>query len=538
MDTSRATPRGAGRRADAYLTRKLREATGAQPLLPPIRRMASECGVSLVTMWRAVQRLKKADAVSVPRGGGRLLVHGAGVIARAPLTSTAGSDQPATSSRPFGWRAVKHRLLRDITAHRYPPDTPLPSYKELTHRYGCAHATLGKAATALVDDGVLCVERRSLRVAPATAPAGHSTVTVLCATSRLAALLRDTPWATEIWRSLEHECLRYDLRLRLQDVNSVLSAGGRRKPAAPLRVGHGGQETPLGYCVYTMTLNDTQLTEVLTRARRSGLPVSVLDDSGLAALERFPTDGGRMRYYRATVSRQPGRDIAHRLLQLGHRRVAYFGTALLPAGRDARYAGLVEAFAEAGLPDAVRSCSLPLGTLCDLAFDELLDRLPAYRRLHGLLQALRDGLGTEFLQRYASSLRQDDAFPVVLRYLTDQFDPLMQAALEDSSVSAWVTYNDPIALVAHTFLRSRGVAIPARLSLVSFDDTVEALANGIASYDFNLRAVVADMIAHLLRWPGRSRRRTDNAQLVELPGFLVQRDSLGPADAGCRPPAS
>jgi hypothetical protein len=64
---------------------------------------------------------------------------------------------------------------------------------------------------------------------------------------------------------------------------------------------------------------------------------------------------------------------------------------------------------------------------------------------------------------------------------------------------------------------------------VSFDDTIEALANGIASYDFNLRAVVAAMIEHLLRWPRRPSYPPGDSPLVELPGFLVQRDSLGPA---------
>ncbi|MBD3243977.1 MAG: GntR family transcriptional regulator [Chitinivibrionales bacterium] len=525
MPHSQGHRRPGGRRADTYLARRMREATGAQPLLPPMRRMAAECGVSLVTMWRAVQRLKQTGAVSTPSGSGRVLVHGVGVIARAPLAAPPPA-RPPRPARAFGWQAVRTRLLQDIVARRYPPGTRLPSRKELTNRYGCAHATLRKAVAALIDEGVLRTERRALHVVPASNRTGRSTIVLLCATSRLASLLRDTPWATEIWRSLERECLRHDLRLQVQDVNFPSEAPGRRcgtSRAARHR------DIPLGYCLYTMTLNETQLTAGLEWARASGLPVSVLDDSGLAALERFPTDNGRLRYHRATVSPHPGREVARHLLRLGHRRVAYFGTALLPAGRDARYSGLVDAFAEAGVPNAVTPYSLPLGTLCDLAFDELLDRIPRYQRLHDLLQALRDGLGAAFLQRYSSSLRQDDAFPIILRYLTDHFDPMMQNALGDDSVTAWVTYNDPIALVAHSFLRDRDVAMPARLSLVSFDDTVEALANGIASYDFNLRAVVAAMVEHLLRWPRRPSDRPGDSPLVELPGFLVQRDSLGPA---------
>lgn len=522
MEQSHGGARAAGARADAYLRHKVGEATQSEPLLPPIRGMASECGVSLVTMWRAVERMKGTGMVTSPDGGGRLLVRGAGVVRVVPAGAAPPLTLPPRTS--FGYRAVKARLLRDVVSRVFPSGELLPPQKELAHRYGCAGATLSKAVRELVNEGVLRPENRRLQVVAASSRRGGGVLVLLCAASRLTKLLHETPWANDIWRSLEHECLRHDMRLEVRDVFDVIT---RSRTFDELLWSVGG--TPLGCCVYTMTLTQAEVSQTVAAARSSSLPVSLLDDNGLAALERFADAGGRLRFFRATVSSQSGRDVGHHLLRLRHRRVAYFGSGLLPAGRDSRYVGLCETYADAGLAHAVSPYSLALGTMCDEAFDQLLDHLPEYRHLHEVLKAYRSALGRDFLARYSMSLRRDEYFPAIQHYLSRQFDPLMEKALDDPAITVWVAYNDYIAMVAHTFLQRAQVVVPERLSLVSFDDTVEAMASGIASYDFNLRGVVCEMVEHLLRWPSKAPGRHRATGLVELPGFLLQRRSLGVA---------
>jgi DNA-binding LacI/PurR family transcriptional regulator len=104
---------------------------------------------------------------------------------------------------------------------------------------------------------------------------------------------------------------------------------------------------------------------------------------------------------------------------------------------------------------------------------------------------------------------------------------MFEAALQDSSITAWVAVNDVTASMALDFLRLRGLSVPADLSLISFDDSPRALAANITSYNFNVYAIGTAMLGFVLG----QRPYADKAGVQ---GYIVDRRSTGPARKGWR----
>jgi hypothetical protein len=62
---------------------------------------------------------------------------------------------------------------------------------------------------------------------------------------------------------------------------------------------------------------------------------------------------------------------------------------------------------------------------------------------------------------------------------------------------------------------------------------VEALGDGVTSYNFNMPGVARAMYEHIITWsPSKARRATN--PIVEVPGVLVERTSSGRPGTGRR----
>jgi DNA-binding LacI/PurR family transcriptional regulator len=110
------------------------------------------------------------------------------------------------------------------------------------------------------------------------------------------------------------------------------------------------------------------------------------------------------------------------------------------------------------------------------------------------------------------------------RHFRAHAEPLFRKALALKRVTAWVCVNDAMALVAQDYLKARKIGMPQRLSLIGFDDTMEAFGQGLSSYNFNVANVVQTMLGHLLK----PSRKSETAAAVELPGIVMQRTTSGP----------
>jgi DNA-binding LacI/PurR family transcriptional regulator len=100
---------------------------------------------------------------------------------------------------------------------------------------------------------------------------------------------------------------------------------------------------------------------------------------------------------------------------------------------------------------------------------------------------------------------------------------LFAAALRNRAVTAWVLANDAVAVMARDYLSRRRIRVPRDISLIGFDDSVDAMKYRITSYNFNIAQVVHAMVHHVVtcgRLPTKRR-----LQPVEIEGIIVERVS-------------
>ncbi|MBD3422017.1 MAG: hypothetical protein GF398_18045 [Chitinivibrionales bacterium] len=97
--------------------------------------------------------------------------------------------------------------------------------------------------------------------------------------------------------------------------------------------------------------------------------------------------------------------------------------------------------------------------------------------------------------------------------------PLFEQALHHQQITAWVCANDLLALWALAFLDEKGFQIPNNISVIGFDDSTDALRKGLTSYNFNMRALVNQMLEYLINRRTISPRK----QRIEIEGMMIER---------------
>jgi LacI family transcriptional regulator len=98
--------------------------------------------------------------------------------------------------------------------------------------------------------------------------------------------------------------------------------------------------------------------------------------------------------------------------------------------------------------------------------------------------------------------------------------------LHSGGPTAWVCANDMTAVLALAFLKRNGVAVPERVSVMGFDNTLASWQLGITSYDF-----AYDRMGHLAARavinPSLVGRRFGHHAAIE--GSIIPRGSVGRA---------
>jgi DNA-binding LacI/PurR family transcriptional regulator len=219
------------------------------------------------------------------------------------------------------------------------------------------------------------------------------------------------------------------------------------------------------------------------------------------------------------------------LLQLGHTSLSYVSPYHLGFWSHNRLEGLLDVYARAGYS----------GNITIVACDELDSQWqlidpnsaqvssmlpPDIRQATLLLDKAKESPDPwmQFIARQASTdidLLQIDVYE--RQFLDQQFERAM--ACREST--AWVCANDHIALCAIDYLRRHGVAVPEDLSVVGFDNTVEAFGAGLTTYDFNIEIAASRMLA-FIRSP---RLFASSAGYHEIEGAVISRNT-GAAPAG------
>ncbi len=480
--------------------------------LPGIRRLAAEAGVAHVTMWKAVRTL--ADEGLLTTGPERATRPNPLPSCPAPgsVVRVVGGSSPPASGSTGHWRVVHDQLVRDMLQGALPPDSRLPSLKELRVRFGAGHATLSRALEVLVAEGYVERHGRGCRVRP-TAPAGAGfTTVVFVGRARQMDMFTDlSARAQELWRCLESGSARAGLRLEVRSMEDCLGGSGLSPGGEPGVVA--------GYVVRHMDLPAEQQRELVGVLGAQGRPVALVDETGDAPPARAAPAARRLlRRFSIAHGDDAGREAGRFLLMRGHRECAFVTPYHAAPWSRNRLAGLAEAVGQAGDGASLRVYD-PGVCADDFALRDHAFAHPATRRLlSAVAEFHRDMRGAGPFD--AEAYRRDPAFQHVLaRTLEDHLRPVVARAL-DSGATAWVCASDPVALAVLRLLAERDAAVPADISVMGFDNSPEAMVAGLTSYDFNVPALADALLRHVLdplSTPAHGRGS------VELPGYVVER---------------
>jgi DNA-binding FadR family transcriptional regulator len=280
----------------------------AEQRLPPVTQLAAQAGVSFVTMWKALARLR-SDGVLSGKKRQRFRLALTPVREQASLTQ---ANRP-----PHAWEKLTSSIEKEILNGVHPQGQYLPTAKELRRVHGASPSTVRKALAALHRTGLVTPAGRSYRVATAGADRAGSRIMLM--------IHSDKPgWMPlgeldlEYLRTMEAECSLARIRLepvtyRLHEGRIAASMAGT---AAPVRSLEG--DDVLGYFVLMPHGEVAAVKRLLATLTRYARPVALLDATGAlrvpGALPAYPL----VQAFSLALSEKPGLDMGRYLLRTGH----------------------------------------------------------------------------------------------------------------------------------------------------------------------------------------------------------------------------
>ncbi|MDO5577107.1 MAG: GntR family transcriptional regulator, partial [Fibrobacter sp.] len=111
--------------------------------LPSVRELSSRCGVSVSTVWKEISLLQKEGKLQTRWG------HEVKVVKKGTM-SCGGNVKEA--KRPK-WQLIRDKISNDFLNGHYQATAPLPTTKELQHRYSVSYPTILKALGSLQSAG-------------------------------------------------------------------------------------------------------------------------------------------------------------------------------------------------------------------------------------------------------------------------------------------------------------------------------------------------------------------------------------------------
>jgi hypothetical protein len=476
--------------------------------LPGLRELSSEAKVAYGTMAKTVARLARSGAITARRKAG-LILHSRPTFERR-------SAPPLVAAQPR-WQETRTRLYKDLLDGVHPADGVLLA-KELKRRYGVCHATVSAALGDLGRRGVLVRKGRGY-VRPQRWSAGSS-IALICwgdPEDGVAFPSTRTRWHL---RALEAECSRVGVDLLVWPMGLDGSIWALRDGRDPL-----GDRDPLrpclGFIVWSMPVPYASLARTYARLGRTGRPVAILDEAERSVREQLGAQR-RTRVFSMAVSTLGGRAVGKYLLELGHRRIAYISitSTRTDIASDNRFVGLAQAINDAGFSDRASAHAL----------EDRSDTGALERQAEALRGEVTSAITTRLARTAHSSLATTFSRMLTLditsalrwEALSSDLERMLCQVARDTSVTAWVCYNDQLALQCVDYLRTHGVRVPEDVSVIGFDDSFEASLNGLSSYSFGGAAYMKAMVGFLLD-PTSSLYRTEPGRPVEIDGVVVAR---------------
>jgi DNA-binding transcriptional regulator YhcF (GntR family) len=533
-----------------YITTRLEKCEWtAGDKLPTVNDLAGMVGVSRGTMWKAIVFLKRQGMIWARKGGHLYAGHG-------DEQSTPGPHILRTHS----WEAKRIQFEQDLLKGMFPANRPLPAIGELQTRYGASYRTMRKLLNSLIADGLLMASNKKFHLPRSLSRPFNESVCLLWEGKDYALRPRSVREQRFI-EALQNECAHSDRKLTFLGFDLYAPSW-----TATIRDQLRRHESVAGFIVRLISLWDISAQDryigLLMELSLTQKPIAILDELGTFALPAPLATNRLIKIFRIGGF-LAGKLIGRTLLALGHRQAAFITHFHGMAWSVKRYQGVVSEFAKAGYRDSVSLFSME----DPIAYIEILlnpgnlkskSILMFFSEIAGLREE-NDALKSRFafldpiVRAHADTIRQfrnniktlerlpqknmqkegyesliDRSITFMRRGLYQQFaSHLFNQAMANPACTAWVCANDDIAVFALNFLRSRKVKVPDQMSVTGFDGDPLGLEYGITSFDFDLPNISRQMLSFISHPAGVTRFTKNNT--VEMPGFVIHRDSSGKA---------
>ena len=494
--------------------------------LPPGVELARKAGVSPVTIWKAFGELQGRGVISVSRSSRARVAE---PFQRRPEEVSTPASEASSRYVPVKqvWRRVKEQIEKDILTGVFRPGMTLPSQKELRYRYGVSFRTLSKALRQTVAEGLCVRAGRNYAVVPIVASHSRSRIVLMGTHDKYTNTVDMGVLGQELLRKLEEECSSHNtvlelVTVRLENDGTVgcFSCSGNR----PFSL--ASNEGVLGYLV--LMPGPGPVWEVLFRSlARLKRPVAVLDQADMAAeADSYVPERLPVRIFSLAGFSVASRRIARYLISLNHYRTAFISCLHGYPWSRLRLYYLEETYRDADIPRGVTPF------VCEKTVDDFRRSGFGKWDMHSFLESyetMKDAVGLTGESHLDPLVKNTTHNLIVGSAYYESLEPLFRQALADTSITAWVVANDRTALYAFDFLGQRGVRIPGRISVISYDNSSESLVNNLTSYSFNTSGIAHAMIFHCLYPRQFKRKRTDRCREIE--GLIIERRSTGTASA-------
>jgi DNA-binding LacI/PurR family transcriptional regulator len=487
-----------------YITKLLKESSVTA--LPSLREIAKHCNVCPATVSKVISLLKKRHNLVSQWG------HEIRIQKQVSEKSVTQNSQMISK-----WQWLRDVLINDYIDCQKNTGTMLPAKKELQNRYNVSYQTLSKALKPLLDSGKIEVSGSRLRICnQKIKKRWKPRIVVICAGSASGLPKVVSEREREFFQYLTIEASQKQVELEFV----IYEDWGGEPVFYPFNY-HACSKLPeddavLGYVVSSWHMKS--LADCIYRLLPSEKPVAVWVE--------HPTDiksltiRKQLAYFNIGYSKNAGVQIAEHFLKLGHREIAYLSPFHDSHWSKARLSGIIETF---GKQDSRFRVHPMLITTAKSEWDYteqvmnsddsiniqqskvMTDKLPFF------LGARIEHFHNEYIYLHRDLL------------ILDTIQPHLDYIIKNPDITAVVAANDHSALLALDYFKGRGIKIPLRISLAGFDNSFNALVNGLTSYSFDTYSMIRAMITHITN--NTSGNTLSN--MYSFDGSVVERATTG-----------
>jgi len=492
----------------------------AQYRMETVQMLASQANVSYVTMWKAIDNLKKEGVIEATQCRGITINP-----ERNNQTFELADLEPEQKKNKQKWEILCDIIEADILKGAYVPGDTLKAGKLLMERYDVCYETLKKALMMLVEQDILKARGTHFEIPDLSKVKNKQCVILFANGDKFRNLRLCTNRSSDFIRYLEGQCAQKGIQLeiclyRWNNDNIVIPEGTQQRIKRLQSQFH-----VLGFLVWTIGINDEHNIEKVTSFLfKQNLPIAFFVENSTVSLPVL--SGRKYKIFVSGFTASCGEDVARYLLRMGHRTIAYVSPFGQSSWSQNRLQGLISIYKQAGLPQGVLPFTeqfsgrqvqkLALTAKLQTTIESLLEQSDHDLQIIG--EAMENN--AELLQRWSR-----------MGYTSRTMVPIMEKAIANKKITAWVVANDYLGFTALQFLRKRGIGVPRDLSVVSFDDMTESFSSGLSSYNFNVESIVDAMITYLVE-SNTARGAHIQEGTIEIKGYLKHRQSLGaPAEA-------